>query len=486
MKNIHAFLITLFSVIFISAGVLAQQNDVAPNYEDQLQLEKQMKEAKVAQKSMLSGRAESVSAQQEDVLKGKYLEKVPGNYVYDVDPNPVKSNITSSADDLFDLQFSWPAGVGGGEAGIETDGNYVYTTKWNGAGEFYRYDMDGTYIEVFTVAGAVGVRDMAYNGTYFYGGAATTTVFEMDLANGTLISQFTAPTAVRAIAYNEDDEVFYANNWSTDIVAFDATGANQGSFPVGPAGTSYYGLAYDNYCGGTYLWGYAQTDGTVPADQNWLVQIELPSGVETGVTFDVASIITPVTGIAGGLAISDEFVSGYWTILGNMQNEFLWGLELCMSGPPPTTDLAVTAIVDPSTGSGLTSAENVTVTIKNIGDDPQSNFDVYFTLDGGAPVTETYSGTLNSGETVDHTFATTVDLSVPGDYEIMACTDLAGDENPDNDCKTKTVSNLTQALVYPTAADYWTGTTDGADKTETSYIRSYGGSGGNDQELDEI
>ncbi|MCB0807322.1 MAG: T9SS type A sorting domain-containing protein, partial [Bacteroidales bacterium] len=68
-------------------------------------------------------------------------------------------------------------------------------------------------------------------------------------------------------------------------------------------------------------------------DQNWLVQMELPSGTETGVSFDVATIITPVTGIAGGLCISDAFVPGFYTLAGNMQNEFLFGLELCPAGP---------------------------------------------------------------------------------------------------------------------------------------------------------
>ena len=89
-------------------------------------------------------------------------------------------------------------------------------------------------------------------------------------------------------------------------------------------------MAYDNYSpdGAPYLWGYAQV-GTTPADQNWVVQIALPSGVETGVNYNVANVVTPVTGIAGGLCINDNLVPGYWTIMGCMQNEFIWGTELC-------------------------------------------------------------------------------------------------------------------------------------------------------------
>ena len=148
----------------------------------------------------------------EEEIAAKKQSLIQMEQVNDVDPDAKPIGTIPPSDDLFDLQFSWPAGVGGGEAGIETNGNYIYTTKWNGDGEYYRYGMDGTYIEVFTIGSAQDVRDMAFNGTYFYGSAANTTVYELDLDNETLISQFTAPTACRAIAYNEDDDLFYGNN----------------------------------------------------------------------------------------------------------------------------------------------------------------------------------------------------------------------------------------------------------------------------------
>ncbi|MCF8368403.1 MAG: T9SS type A sorting domain-containing protein [Bacteroidales bacterium] len=371
------------------------------------------------------------------------------------DIGPKKPFAPIASDALFDLQFEWPVGVGGGEAGIETDGNYIYTSKWNGTGQFYRYGMDGTYLEEITVAGSTGCRDIAYNGTYFYGGAAATTVFEMDLANAAMISTFTAPTACRAIAYNEDDDAFYANNWGTAITKFDMTGANLGSFPVGPTGDSYYGFAYQgsSYCGeGPYLWGYAQ----VGTNLSTLVQIDLPSGTETGTTFDVGTVLSAVD-LAGGLCIDNSLVPGYWTIMGTAQNVNIWGLELCSSGPLPTNDVGISAIVAPVSGVGLTNAEAVTVTIKNHGTAAQSNFDVSFTLDGGTPVVETISATINGGDTYDHTFATTVDLSAIGMYDFEACTDLTGDENASNDCKTKTVENMVAAYCDATTQieDEW-------------------------------
>jgi hypothetical protein len=227
--------------------------------------------------------------------------------------------------DFMDLQFQYPVGVGGGEAGIETDGNYIYTSKWNGA-QIYKYDLDGAYLGSFVISGVSAIRDMAFDGSLFYGGAGFSTVFEMDFENQTLISTFTAPTDCRAIAYNEDQDVFYANNWSSPVVKFDKAGNNLGSFNVGPVGAEYYGFAYDHATlGGPFLWGYAQV-GTF---KNKIIQIQLPSGTETGFTLDIATKLTgQIYNSAGGLFTHPNLVFGKWTLGGLVQNQWIWGLEL--------------------------------------------------------------------------------------------------------------------------------------------------------------
>ncbi|MCF8367628.1 MAG: carboxypeptidase regulatory-like domain-containing protein [Bacteroidales bacterium] len=442
MKNMNKLLIVLISLVIVSSGLLAQ-SDSSPKLNNQTKERvKPTKSQLIEMQNAGFDKAPSALEQLQQAFPDRDIASA--YYPSDRDVNAKATPIPS--EDLFDLQFEWPVGVGGGEAGIETDGNYIYTTKWNGT-IFYRYEMNGTYLEEVTCGSAGAVRDLAYNGTYFYGGAAANTVFEMDLATGTYIGSFTAPTAVRAIAYDEDEDAFYANNWGTDIIKFDASGANLGSFPVGPTGDSYYGFAYQgsSYCGdGPYLWGFAQV-GTNLCE---LIQIELPSGTETGTYFDVGSVVAPAS--AGGLCIDDNLYTGTWTIMGTNQNVNIWGLELCTSGPLPTTDVGVTAITAPNSGVNLTNAEAVTVTVKNFGTAAQSNFDVSFSLDGGTAVVETISATINGGETYNHTFATTVDLSAYGSYDFEACTELAGDENTANDCKTKTVVNESPSLCAPT------------------------------------
>jgi len=235
------------------------------------------------------------------------------------------SGTINTTDAMWDLQFSAPCGDAGGEAGCETDGNFIYTTKWNGAG-FFKYEMDGTYIGTMTVGSVNGIRDLAFDGTYMYGGAAATTVYKMDFSTQTLIGQFTAPTAVRAIAYDYDEDGFYANNWSNPIVLFDASGATLNTLPT-VGDESYYGFAYDNNNGSKYLYGFSQN---VNYSGGVIFELALPSGTPTGVSHDVVTeLAVPGTDMAGGLfTCNNWFVNGTTSIGGLVQNVVLFAYEL--------------------------------------------------------------------------------------------------------------------------------------------------------------
>ena len=362
--------------------------------------------------------------------------------INDVDINAVtNSHVTPyQTDDLFDYQFDFPVGFGGGEAGIETNGTHIFTPKWNGS-EFYAYDLDGTYLGAFVVAGTSGVRDMAYDGTYFYGAAANTSLFEMDLdgatLSGTLISTLTAAVATRAIAYDPDFDGFYGNNWSSTITLYDRAGGVLNSFECG-AFYSYYGFAWVTTTdAGPFLYGFAQSGGTNSCE---LVQMELPSGAETGVHYDCNAYSTSGAGIAGGLAIAECFVPGYYTFLGMIQNETIIGLDAGLAGPPPDLDLKLTGIPEPNTGYDL-GVENIVIGVKNQGTVTQSNFDVQYRVDGGTWVIETIAGPLALGESITYTFTVPYDFTAYGDYYIEAEVILAGDENPDNNSGDKTITN---------------------------------------------
>ena len=105
-------------------------------------------------------------------------------------------------------------------------------------------------------------------------------------------------------------------------------------------------------------------------------------------------------------------------------------------------DTGVVAITSPVTASGLSDAEVVTIEIQNFGSITQTSIPVFYSLDGAAPVNETYTGSIAQGATDTYSFTTTVDLSELTDYVFVAGTELAGDDNPSNDDTSAEVSNF--------------------------------------------
>jgi hypothetical protein len=105
-------------------------------------------------------------------------------------------------------------------------------------------------------------------------------------------------------------------------------------------------------------------------------------------------------------------------------------------------DVGVASLDSPVSGSGLTATENVTITIENFGADEQTSIPVFYSIDGGTPIQETYTGSIFTGMTDTFTFTATADLSALGDYEFVAGTELAGDIDTTNDDITVTVSNF--------------------------------------------
>ncbi len=112
--------------------------------------------------------------------------------------------------------------------------------------------------------------------------------------------------------------------------------------------------------------------------------------------------------------------------------------------PPIPNDIGVTNIPQPVNGP-LTATEDIVISIRNFGSNDITNPEIQYTIDGGTPVVENYSGTITAGATEQFTFATQADLSVAGTHTIDSETNLAGDSNTGNDDFTKEVFN---GLIY--------------------------------------
>ena len=117
---------------------------------------------------------------------------------------------------------------------------------------------------------------------------------------------------------------------------------------------------------------------------------------------------------------------------------------------PSPYNLATLEILSPTDGCGLDTNELVTIRIKNVGSaSVTGGFTANFKLDANATVTETISSTLLPGDTLDHTFNTTVNLDVStllqdSTYELMAWIVLSTDPVNYNDTAYSTIESAYQ------------------------------------------
>ncbi|KAA9340933.1 LamG-like jellyroll fold domain-containing protein [Adhaeribacter soli] len=110
-------------------------------------------------------------------------------------------------------------------------------------------------------------------------------------------------------------------------------------------------------------------------------------------------------------------------------------------------DIELTAITSPGSMCGLSNAEPVTITVRNIGSAAQRKIPVSYTLNSAIPVTDTIPGLLAPGAIASFTFATRANMSAPGIYTLVATVNLPGDTNPVNNSLTKTVTNAMLAGI---------------------------------------
>ncbi len=96
---------------------------------------------------------------------------------------------------------------------------------------------------------------------------------------------------------------------------------------------------------------------------------------------------------------------------------------------PMPDDIGVSSIDGPMSGV-LTNAEDITVSIRNFGNNDITDPMVSYSVDGVEVATEMFSGTITAGTTESYTFTAQADLGVDGQtYEIFATTLLSGDSN---------------------------------------------------------
>lgn len=112
---------------------------------------------------------------------------------------------------------------------------------------------------------------------------------------------------------------------------------------------------------------------------------------------------------------------------------YFWFVDDVQLTEPLATDANLLGLFDPFNGCALSSTEPITVAIVNDGSAPISGFDATYSVNGGTPVVENITSTINPADTLLYTFTTTADLSAAGVYDILTYIAVSGDANTSND-----------------------------------------------------
>ncbi len=120
-----------------------------------------------------------------------------------------------------------------------------------------------------------------------------------------------------------------------------------------------------------------------------------------------------------------------------------WVIDDVIVDDIPSVDAAITAVTVPNPDCDLTATEQVSVDIQNNGATPITGFSVSYDVNGGTPVTETFTATIAAGATGTHVFAGTANFSTPAVLQtIAASVTLAGDGDATNDKDTSYTMNV--------------------------------------------
>jgi hypothetical protein len=309
----------------------------------------------------------------------------------------------------------------------------------------------------------------------------------INVTTGSLTTIGSAGVFLFDLAYDATTSTMYAlGNTDQDFSNFDlytinlTTGA--GSF-VGNVGYDYTGLA-------------CSPAGTLYTYNGWIHTINKSNGTTSTVgnaelgyaagsnfpnlEFDITNNVLYLSGAfdSGNNLYTVNTSTGLATLVGAYPNsEEMLALAIPESTGGITNDIAVqTPLVAPVTGFGLTSTEQVTITVSNEGTASQSNIPVSYTINGGTPVNETIAGPIAGGNQLNYTFTQTADLSNIQSFTIVATASLAGDEVSFNNSINQVVTN--QGYAHDLAALSVNGPSSpfaNTPATFTVYVKNEGG-----------
>jgi hypothetical protein len=204
------------------------------------------------------------------------------------------------------------ANGGSGNYGAEFDGTYFYTTRWS-SNLMHKYDINGNLVEEFSIPGVWGIRDLAFDGTYMYGGTRANTIYQMDFNTKTLVGTISSPVPVGFIAYDQPQDAFWCGSWYEGPALVNRNGTQLAIYNTGLQHMS--GAALE----GSFLYIFDQGQGQ--GFHQIIYEFDILTGLFTGEFIDVTEDFPGTNGIAGGLFSPENIGYGPAAIGGLLQND---------------------------------------------------------------------------------------------------------------------------------------------------------------------
>ncbi len=272
---------------------------------------------------------------------------------------------------MWDTVYTFNAGATS-QVGIETDGANFYTVSWN-SNSIIRYSMNRNVLDTFTIAGVSQLRDITYDGTYFYASNASMNLYKLDMANEVLVQTLPVTCAgvsvIRHIAYDptldNGNGGFWIGNW-TELGAIKMDGSQLIASTTTEV-SDCYGSAYDPYSdpSNPCLWLFCQTGSSALVT---FYQFDINSYSLTGVSRDCTDDFSNIASNASAGGACTYVDHGVLILAGNIQQDpnLIVAYELVL--------LADTAAPNQVTGLTVTPGDNGALTAKINWANPSINF----------------------------------------------------------------------------------------------------------------
>ncbi len=206
----------------------------------------------------------------------------------------------------WDVQFSYPMTGFDAQQCIAWDGDHFDVGRFTSP-HLLRFDTLGNYTGTLTIDGINGYRDLTWDGQWLFALSTTSLLYQIDIAGQSLVSTVQLPVSTpRYLAYDHQQDAFWIGVWPGDFTLVTREGTMMVTYAPGG---SVYGVEYDDFNDGLYLWFLTIDDIGFK-----YFQVDMNTGLTTGLEHYITEFgINSVSGI-----YIDHGIHGQTTTIGGI------------------------------------------------------------------------------------------------------------------------------------------------------------------------